>query len=247
MKKTILLVALLSTSIDCIAQKGGSTSTDTSKVVRTQTIKKDSAIVGTAASTNKIEFERPFNFFAAAGASYMFGDQYSVVVSPVDYTVQFEKTFPILTRFSLGLVWNPIPDKSNENIQNFVQQRQLLNVAYKAAREHMAIALLVNIFQLGYSANEFSSTTPIDVGFGLGYRNSNFLILGTLELTPMRSPRKYFTDEYLDKNKPLILFGAKEPIRTISIDDSSLFHNRIYPSIGLKIAYAFSKESSPKK
>jgi hypothetical protein len=184
------------------------------------------------------EWERPLNFFAAAGASYMFGNHYSVTVSPVDNTVQFEQTFSILTRFSLGLVWNPIPAK--ESLQDFLDKRNR-DKYYKIAREHLAVALLINVFQLSY-ANDFNSSSPIDVGFGIGYRDSNFLILGTIELTPLRTPRAYFVDQYKDKNLPLILSGSSEPVRTISVDDNALFTNKIFPSIGLKIAYSFTTQ-----
>lgn len=191
-------------------------------------------------SKDSVEWERPFNFFAAAGGSFMFGDLYNVTISPIDNSVQFEKTFPILTRFSLGLVWNPIPEKGDNYVTNFIRNKRL-NTAYKAARKHLAVALLINVFQLSYSS-DFNASSPIDVGFGLGYRNSNFLILGTLELTPFRAPRTYFIEHYKGKNLPLVLAGSTEPVRTISTDDNSLFMNRIFPSIGLKIAYSFSKQ-----
>jgi len=191
-------------------------------------------------SKDSVEWERPFNFFAAAGGSYMFGELYNVTISPIDNSVQFEKTFPILTRFSLGLVWNPIPEKGDNYVDNFIKNKKL-NAAYKAGREHFAVALLINVFQLSYSS-DFNASSPIDVGFGLGYRNSNFLILGTLELTPLRTPRTYFIEQYKGKNLPLVLAGSTEPVRTISTDDNSLFVNRIFPSIGLKIAYSFSKQ-----
>lgn len=185
-----------------------------------------------------VEWERPFNFFAAAGASYMFGNHYNVAISPIDNSVQFEKTFPILTRFTLGLVWNPIPEKGDNYVDNFIKNKKASDL-YKAGRKHLAVALLVNVFQLSYS-NDVNTSSPIDVGFGLGYRNSNFLILGTLEFTPFRTPRDYLTDQYKDKNLPLILSGSTEPIKTISTDDNALFVNKIFPSIGIKIAYSFT-------
>jgi hypothetical protein len=192
-------------------------------------------------SADSVDWEKPINFFAAAGASYMIGSHYSVVVSPVDNTIQFEKTYPIMTRFSLGLVWNPFPKKEEGYVDKFFENKKL-NQAYESARRHLAVALLINVFQLSFSSSEFNFTSPIDVGFGLGYRNENFLILGTIELTPLRTPRQYFSDQYKDKNKTLVLAGATEPVRTISIDDNSIFVNRIYPSIGIKIAYSFSKK-----
>ena len=193
----------------------------------------------------EVEWERPFNFFAAAGASFMFGNHYNVAVSPIDNTFQFERTFPVLTRFSLGLVWNPIPEKGENYVDSFIENKKLYP-AYKALRKHLAVALLINIFQLSYS-NDFNVSSPIDVGFGLGYRNSNFLILGTIELTPLRTPRDYFINQYKDKDLPLILSGSAEPVRTISIDDNSLFIKRIFPSIGLKIAYSFTKQNTSKR
>ena len=168
----------------------------------------------------------------------MFGNHYNVAVSPSDYSLQFEKTFPILTRFSLGLVWNPIPKE--EDLQTFLEKRRR-NAYYKVAREHLAIALLINVFQLSYT-NDFNSSSPIDVGFGIGYRSSNFLVLGTIELTPLRTPRTYFKEQYQDKNIPLILSGSTEPVRSISIDDNAIFMNRVFPSIGLKLAYSFTDQ-----
>jgi hypothetical protein len=247
MKYGILALMLLSFSAKVYAQNPtGNTTNPTTPTgqatTNEQTRGTDTRSTDTTnQQAQKVEFERPFNFFAAAGAAYMFNEQYSVAVSPVDNTIQFEKTYPILTRFSLGLVWNPLKDESASNKADYFNKK-LYNDAYRAARNNMAIALLVNVFQLGYTAGEINTSSPIDVGFGLGYRNSNFLILGTLEFTPIRSPRTYFTDQFKDQNKTLVLAGAKEPVRTISLDDNSIFVNRVYPSIGIKIAYAFSKK-----
>lgn len=192
-----------------------------------------------------IEFERPFNFFASAGASARMGKAYDVTISPVDYTVQFEKIFPILTRFSMGLVWNPLRNNSEENKQEFMDKSAIYE-KYEANRKHLAIALLVNIFQLSFTAEQVNASSLIDVGFGLGYRKDNFLIMGTLEFTPLRKPRSYFVETYEGKNKQLILAGAQEPVRTISTDDNSLFITTISPSMGVKIAYAFSKKKELK-
>lgn len=204
-------------------------------------VTKDSLNLKDSLRKEDVEWERPINFFAAAGASYMYGNHYSVAVSPVDNTVQFERTFPVLTRFSLGLVWNPLPDKDSNYVNKYFAEKKFYP-AYKVARKHLAVALLINVFQLSYS-NDFNASSPIDVGFGVGYRNENFLILGTLELTPLRTPRTYFIDQYINKNLPLILSGSTEPIRTISTDDNALFTNKIFPSIGLKIAYSFTKQN----
>lgn len=189
-----------------------------------------------------IPFEKPINFFAAAGAAYRIGEQYNVSVSPIDYSIQFQSINPITTRLSLGLVWNPIKNKSDKNIEEYLKSKRMQGFA-KAARNNMAVALLINVFQLGYSSESFESSSPIDVGFGVGYRESNFLALLTVEFTPVRTPTKYFIDNYKGENKQLILEGNTQPEREINTS-SSLFYDKIFPAIGFKIAYAFSSNKN---
>jgi len=217
-KQKLLFILILSLALNSFSQNIDSTKVDSAK-----------------ANSTKNEWERPFNIFAAAGAACIFRDHYNITISPIDYSVQFEKTFPILTRFSLGLVWNPIKGEGHRDFKN-----KNIDTAYKL-RKRVAIALLINIFQLNYS-NDFNSSSPIDVGFGLGYRKSNLLILGTIELIPLSTPRQYIIDQYKDKNQQFVLSGSTEPIRTINMNDNSIFVNKIFPAIGLKIAYSFTKE-----
>lgn len=190
-------------------------------------------------SKSDFKWEKPFNIFASAGAAYQFGSQYNVTISPIDNTVQFEQIFPVITRFSLGLVWNPFPDKRKKTISEFKLLKKM-GSENEIIRRHLAVALLINIFKLGYSSGDFNSSSPIDVGFGMGYRNKKFLVLGTLDLTPSRTPRKYFYDQFYNNNKPLVLAGSTEPLKTIDIDDNSLFIDKIFISIGIKIAYTFT-------
>jgi hypothetical protein len=186
----------------------------------------------------EIIYERPFNAFISAGINVRIGDNYNVAISPVDNTVQFEKISPLNSGVSTGLVWNPFtfPYK----VYDYKGQEKDWHYEYK--RHPFAIALLINVFKLSFSDEQANTTSPIDVGFGLGYRKDNFLILLTTEFTPIRQPRQYFIDGYKDKNLPLILANSSEPVRTISSDDNSLFVTKLYPSIGLKIAYSFGKK-----
>jgi hypothetical protein len=186
----------------------------------------------------KIIYERPFNAFISAGINVRIGDNYNVAISPVDNTVQFEKISPLNSGVSTGLVWNPFtfPYKTYD------YKGQAKDWHYECKRHPFAIALLINVFKLSFSDEQANTTSPIDVGFGLGYRKDNFLILLTTEFTPIRQPRQYFIDGYKDKNLPLILANSSEPVRTISSDDNSLFVTKLYPSIGLKIAYSFGKK-----
>ena len=190
----------------------------------------------------EIELERPFNLFASAGVAYRFGGVYTVAVSPVDNTVQFEKASSLTSGLSLGLVWNPFPDfPSTKRIIKFKNKNR--QEQYEIARTHAAVALLVNVFQLGYSESQFNSSIPINVGFGVGYRNKDLLVLATIEFMKENQPRQYFIDSYKDKNRQLILSGSQEPVRIISPDDNSLFLPKLFPAIGFKVAYAFSKKN----
>ncbi|MBF8964297.1 hypothetical protein I0P70_13665 [Pontibacter sp. FD36] len=183
----------------------------------------------------EIVFERPFNAFISAGISHRMGRNYNVAISPVDNVVQFESVTSLNSGVATGLVWNPftvlykISEPNDKDI----------DWHYKYKRHPFAIALLVNLFKLSYSNDQSYTTSPIDVGFGLGYRSEKLLILVTGEFTPIRQPRKYFIDSYKGQNKQLILAGSQEPARTISPDDNSIFITRLYPALGLKIAYSF--------
>lgn len=186
----------------------------------------------------QIIYERPFNAFISAGINIRIGDIYNVTISPIDYTVQFDKVSNLNSGVSTGLVWNPFtfPYK----VYDYKGKTKDWHYEYK--RNPFAIALLINVFKLSFSDEQANTTSPIDVGFGLGYRKDKLLILLTAEFTPIRQPRQYFIDDFKDKNLPLILAGASEPARTISSDDNSLFITKLFPSIGLKIAYSFGKK-----
>ena len=187
---------------------------------------------------DEIIYERPFNAFISAGINIRIGENYNVAISPIDYTVQFDKVSNLNSGISTGLVWNPFtfPYK----VYDYKGKTKDWHYEYK--RNPFAIALLINVFKLSFSDEQANTTSPIDVGFGIGYRKDNLLILFTAEFTPIRQPRQYFIDDYKDKDLPLILAGAGEPARTISADDNSLFITKLYPSIGLKIAYSFGKK-----
>lgn len=186
----------------------------------------------------EISYQRPFNAFISAGINVRIEDNYNVAISPVDNSVQFEKVSPLNSSISTGLVWNPLafPYK----VYDYKGQDRDWHYEYK--RHPFAIALLINVFKLSFNDEEANTTSPIDVGFGLGYRKDNLLVLITTEFTPIRQPRQYFIDDYKGKNLPLILANSSEPVRTVSSDDNSLFITKLFPSIGLKIAYSFAKK-----
>lgn len=187
---------------------------------------------------DEIVYERPFNAFVAAGVNVRLGNIYNVAISPVDNTVQFEKVSRLNSGISTGLVWNPF--RAAYKVWDYKEKTKDWHYEYK--RRPFAVALLLNVFKFSFGDEQANETSPIDVGFGLGYRKDNFLVLLTTEFTPIRQPRQYFIDQYKGKDRPLILVNSSEPVRTISTDDNSLFLTTLFPSLGLKIAYSFGKK-----
>lgn len=217
--KTTLLVLLLLSMCMCYSQ------VQKEKIEDVKTI---------TTSNPTYKFDKKFDVFLAAGISKRFGDNYNVTISPINQTVQFEKTSGLSSGISTGIVWQPF---SFYYLTNPDANGKYQDVTKK--RNGFAIALLLNIFKLNYGDSDLNNTSPIDVGFGIGYKSDNFLILVTSEFTPIRQPRQYFIDSYKDKDIKLIYSGTVEPVRTISVDDDSIFITKLYPSIGLKIAYSF--------
>ena len=186
----------------------------------------------------EIIYERPFNAFIAAGINIRMGTNYNVTISPVNNAVQFEEVSSLNSGVSTGLVWNPF----SAPYKVFDYKGKTKDWHYEYKRKTFAVALLINVFKLSFSDEQANTTSPIDVGFGVGYRKDNFMILFTTEFTPIRQPRTYFIDAYKDKNLPLILANTTEPVKTISSDDDSLFITKLFPSVGLKIAYSFGSK-----
>jgi hypothetical protein len=168
------------------------------------------------------------------------GSNYGVVISPIDNTVQFQEKPNLHSGISTGLVWTPITDVYE------VYNKKTKEWQYQEKNIGFSIALLINIFNLSFSGEQVNSTSPINIGLGLGWKKNDFLILMSYEFTPQRQPRNYFINEYKDKNKPLFLSGTQEPVKTININDDALFYTKLYQFIGIKIAYSFGSKKENK-
>lgn len=194
----------------------------------------------------EILLEKPVNVFASAGPAVKLSTTYDVAVSPADNTVQFQKNSPVTSGVSFGLVWTPFAayHAAQQTIATDTDGKTV-KTTVAVPRSNFAMALLVNVFQLSFTQSQSTTSTPIDVGLGIGLRKDNFLVLATLEFMKTSQPRQYFIDQYMDKNKVLIPAGGTDPVHTINPSDNSLFTTTLIPAIGLKVAYSFSR--SPAK
>lgn len=185
-----------------------------------------------------IEYEKAFNVFAGAGFSHRLSDLYSVTISPIDRTVQFDLSSPANFSLTTGFIWNPFiyPYKK------FFYKDKTVDWKYEYLRWPLAIALLINVYNINLGSTKANYGSAIDGGFGIGYRKDNFCILATYELSYLKQPRDYFISQYKDKNKNLLLYNSNQPTQSISIEDNSIFDSKFFPSLGIRIAYAFGKQ-----
>ena len=200
------------------------------------------------AQATPTEFERPINFFLAAGVNTpTIGKLYDVSISPIDYSVQFDQVKSPTTKITTGLLWNPFNPQKTENKKDLFIEGSANTVKKKS---DFVVALLVNVYQLSFSESDLSTDIPLDLGFGFGLRFSKFAMLATAEFTPYRVPRNYFFKEFYNDsgsgNKQLIIAGTSEPVTSIDTGNDSLFKNKVFLSFGFKIAYAFTN-TKPKE
>ena len=190
-----------------------------------------------AAPPIEIFLERPVNIFAAAGIQFPLTKLYHVVISPIDLHVKLEPYSPISSNITTGLVWNPFMKKKKQVIFTSPQKWH-----WEHKRKALAVALLVNLFDLSFASSDTKMEIPLDVGFGLGYRRDDFLILFTTEFKAVRQPYRYFIDTYKHGDKPLQYFVNEVPEIEIEESNDTFFTNKIVAAIGFKIAFAFTKK-----
>ena len=195
------------------------------------------------APATDITVEKPVNFFAAVGLVTRLQPLYDMTISPINNHIQFDDISRVATNVSTGVVWNPFQKK--EIVERIYQRRDgTPETELVQERTGFAIAALSNIFQLSFSTVQANLPTQIDFGIGLGYRKDNFLALLTLEFPMIRQQRQYMIDGYKGKNLvatlPAIGTTAGNVITSFDQTNNAYFISRIIPSLGIKIAYAFS-------
>lgn len=201
-----------------------------------------------ADEVSNLPFERPYNFFLSAGMGYFSRPLHDVSLSPIDNSVQFQDISRWHTTISTGLVWNPfkVQATSKEDISISGVVRTGDEEMVQAFRRKLAVALLVNVFQLSFSENDLNPSVPIDVGFGIGFRQQDFLVLLTFDLGYKRQTRTYFEDQFRGQQQTLTFAGSSEPTQVLDQTDDRIFYAKATPSIGLKVAYAFSQRPKNK-
>jgi len=223
---------------------------DTSKVaIPDTTIKAKPDATGEAKSTpssNDTTFgwNDRFAFFVGGGFSVTQGDLYNdPVINPTNSFVEIESSKKLRTSLTLGIVFSPwvyevyrtvyISDKQGKKIDTAILVEHIPKI--------LSFALFMNPISLT-KLNDNGFTNSVDLGFGIGWREGDFLIMATVDFFSIRQPRQYFVDQFKDKNTTYVVNGQTQ--NTVDITNNNIFHNVIVPSVGIKMCYAFNLTKS---
>jgi hypothetical protein len=163
---------------------------------------------------------------------------YNTSISPVDYTVQFEKVSPLSVVLSTAVMFNwktfYVRKKKDINGEATFENTEgpVLTIPSR-----WSIGAVVNFAQ--FSAQDNLYNQKIDGGLGIGYEfNENIFVIGTFEFLSVKQPRDYFVNQYKDKNKQLLIEGS--PLKTLNYDDKNIFTDKYVPAISLKLVFGLA-------
>lgn len=180
----------------------------------------------------------PLKFGVSIGYNAGIKSLYSTSISPVDYTVQFEKVSPLSVVLSTAVMfnWKTFYLRKKKDV-NGAPTFENTEGPVLTIPSRWSIGAVVNLAQ--FSAQENLYNQKIDGGLGIGYEfNENIFVIGTFEFSSVKQPRDYFINQYRDKNKQLIIDG--NPLKTFNYDDANIFTDKYMPAISLKLVFGLA-------
>ncbi|MDQ2721545.1 MAG: hypothetical protein M3Z26_17545 [Bacteroidota bacterium] len=251
MKKLISLTFLFCVTFSSYSQDvKDSTQSAVTKADSTELTKDTSNLSKATDSTttsidNDFGWKDKFAFIVGGGFSTNGTTLYNdPVINKTNNAVIIESSQKLRTSLTLGIVFTPkifnvkrvvlVPtDKKGKVIES--------DTLIEYVPRKWSFAMFLNPISLT-KLNDNSFTNTVDLGFGIGWREGDWLFMATVDFFSIRQPRQYFIDQYKDQNKPYIINGQTQT--SIDITDNSIFHNVIVPSFGIKMAYTFTLAKS---
>lgn len=178
-----------------------------------------------------------FSFVIGTGASYSMKKLYEIpIIDKATKNVKIDVASYIRPNLSLGITYTPVVWNVVVNKQTIDEDGNLKdNKSVEYVPKGISYALFINPASLVSGSDGLKSI--IDLGLGIGYRNGDLSIYGTVELFGINQPRNYFIDTYSEGDKQYMIDGDVQT--SFSLDDESIFKTKIVTSIGVKIAYSF--------
>ena len=246
MKKVIFTLLSCAFILFCNAQKNPPAIKDTivTKDTTTNPTKKDTTKPKNVSEDNNYGWKDKFALFVGGGIGTTIGVLYNdPVVNPTNNIVAIESSKKLRTSLTLGIVFTP---KIYEVFRKvYISDKQGKKIDTATLIEHIprkwSFALFLNPISLT-KLNDNGFTNSVDLGFGIGWREGDFLFMATADFFSIRQPRQYFIDQFKDQNKIYIVNGQTQS--TIDVTNNNIFHNVLVPSIGIKMCYAFNLTKS---
>ncbi len=177
------------------------------------------------------------SLFVGAGPSYITDIVYETpVIDRTTNNVQIELAGRVKPNVSLGIVYTPfvstiIRTVTYLDVNGDEKEMKLFEYVPRGA----SAALFINPLSLATTNSSLSST--VDLGFGLGWRSSNFSIFATVEFFGLQQPRDYFIEKYKNNNLQFLVDGEIQT--SIDINDNTIFKKEVFTALGVKLAYTF--------
>lgn len=180
---------------------------------------------------------RRVGFIAGFGMNNAMKDIYRVpTIDEVQNFVRLEKDEPYRANFSFGISYTFGDQYWTKYYFNEEKtENQVDDVKQNIRGTTFCLFLNPSVFG-SLSSNNIS--TPVDMGFGMGYRWGHFSIFGTLEMFRLSQPRQYFIDKYYKKELAYVVDGQNQTM--IDPKNDNIFVSKWYTAVGVKFCYTLN-------
>lgn len=172
---------------------------------------------------------KKINFVVGVGPRYALGKIYKdPYVNLTNNFVVIEEARKLSSNLSFGIVYTPYLYK----IKNLEEEYFI----YKG----ISFSTFISPSTLGTFSSDSNNAffDYVDFGFGMGWKfASGIMILGTLEFATLRQMNDSFVSDYKGNDLQYVIDGDIQ--KSFNSDDKSIFHNRLLPTLGVKVCYTF--------
>ncbi len=180
------------------------------------------------------EKQSPFHFVGGTGLANSFNKLYSINISPVDTTVQFQRLSRASLIITAGGLFHLSKVKSADSV-SFLSNPK--------SKGSWTAGIFLHYY-MGPNLPQTNLDSRLALGLGFGRRFNDFAAVLSFAVRKLRYPRSWFVDQYRDQNKQLIFGTGGSPQAIIDINNDALFYNKADFGLHLSLVYIFGKKNS---